>query len=146
VDTTFGTNGKIEQVYALSKDVMPDSLVCKYKYYDSDKIKSILFAIILDAGEQYIFRYYHMYEYYENGNLKSDSLGDYRDRMEKEERYTLLFQSGKIRRERIAIGKGVKGRGVGETFSWGTNWKIVDKVYNEFGELIYKEKGRVYWR
>jgi len=145
-DTVFDSSGKIEKVSALSKESYLDSLFCVYRYHSSGKLKSILFSITVAGADIAIMRYYHKYEYYDSEKLKVDSLGDYRNRMTKEESFTEYFENQKIKRQRIAKGKVTKGRGVAETYSWGTNWTITDKSYNRFGEIIYEEKARSYYR
>ena len=139
---TIMKNGLIYELKG--KTIQGDSLKINYSYWDSGKIKSK--KILLTSVNYGVFLYSHYFESYENGTLAMDSLYDDRKNNNKIILTFEFYPNSNIKRTLKSIGKIVKGRGVGETFSWGVNWVTTRKFYNEIGELTREESVKNYHR
>jgi hypothetical protein len=121
-----------------------DSIICKKRFDDFGKIKSA--ELNITYGRYKMFLYHRKYDFDSSGLLIKDSLVDYRNNDNQQIIVKNYYPDSKLWKESISKGKKVKGRGVGETFSWGTTWVTTRKEYNEFGEIIYEEKSTRYHR
>jgi hypothetical protein len=140
-DTISDNNGNVYEIRAKKNE---DSLIYKSTYYETGKIKSK--QLLVSRGILYMPSYFREYSFYESGNIKRDSLIDRRKSNNQIKMIISYFQNGKMETESFSKGKKVKGRGIMETYSWGTTWVTRRKIYNEFNEIIYDEKSTWYYR